>query len=363
MRALLVLTACLLLGACSLVHRTHRVRETGGASALPQLAAHEVAETFIGEAQPAHDLDSLASWLAEDGKTWVIATASKSDQLVVFDGDSGKRLRTVGASGDGPGQFRHPKGITAFADLLFVVERDNHRVQVLQLPDFKPLGSFGSEQLRNPYAIWLHETAPDEYEVLVTDNDADGKKIPPLAQLGERVKRYHVRTDGGVVHADYSGAFGDTSAAGALRSAGAIAGDDDNGRLAIAEELGKVGSRLRVYDLQGHYAGKDVGADQYHAQAKGIALYSCADGNGNWIGADRYEKQRTAFLVFDRKTLSYLGAFAGKSVAATDGIVLQPASTKQFPDGALYVINGGSTIAAFDWSGIAQALELSHDCR
>jgi 3-phytase len=92
-------------------------------------------------------------------------------------------------------------------------------------------------------------------------------------------------------------------------------------------------------------------------------LYSCADGNGYWVGADRYEKQQAAFLVFDRKSLMFIGAFAGKSVAVTDGIVLQPASTTQFPDGALYAINSGSTIAAFDWSGIAQALELSHDCR
>jgi 3-phytase len=361
MRALLAVIVCLLLGACA-SHRTHRVRESSRAPALPQGATHEVAEAFVGEAQPARDLDSLASWLAEDGKTWVIATASKSDQLVVFDGDSGKRLRTVGSSGSGPGQFRYPKGITAFADLLFVVERDNHRVQVLQLPDFKPLGSFGSEQLRNPYGIWLHETAPDEYEVLVTDNYLDGNKIPPLVQLGERVKRYHVHVDGGVVHADYTGAFGDTTAAGALHSVESIAGDDDNGRLAIAEELDKVGSRLRVYDLQGRYASADIGADQYHAQAKGVALYSCADGNGYWIAADRYAKQRSTFLVFDRKSLTYLGSFVGKSVATTDGIVLQPASTTQFPDGALYVINSGSTIAAFDWSGIAQALELSHEC-
>ena len=359
MRVLLALTACLLLGACSLMHRTHRVREPSGEPALPQLATHEVAETFIGEAQPAGDIGSLASWLAEDGKTWVIATAGKSDQLVVFDGDSGKRLRTIGSSGDGPGQFRNPQGITAFADLLFVVERDNHRVQVLQLPDFKPIGNFGSEQLRTPYGIWLHETAPDEYEVLVTDGYLDGKKIPPLAQLGERVKRYRVHADGGLVHADYSGAFGDTTAAGAMRSAGAIAGDDDNGRLAIAEETGKV---LRIYDMLGHYAGNDVGTGQYHAQAKGIALYSCADGNGYWVSADRYEKQRTAFLVFDRKSLAYLGSFAGKSVAATDGIVLQPASTTQFPDGALYAVNAGSTIVAFDWGRIAQALDLSHEC-
>lgn len=361
MRAFPAVIACLLLGACSLTHRLHRHPANASVPAS-QPTTHAVPEVFVGETQPAHDLDSLASWLAEDGKTWVIATASTSDQLVVFDGDNGKRLRTVGSSGNGPGQFHHPHGITAFADLLFVLERDNRRVQVLHLPDFKSLGSFGVEQLRNPDAIWLHETAPDEYEVLVTDNDPEGKQTPPLAQLGERVKRYRVHIDDAVVHADFAGAFGDTTQAGALHKAGSIAGDDDNQRLVIAEELQTVGSRLRVYDLHGHYAGMDIGMDRYHALATGVALYSCADGNGSWIGVDRYGKQRSAFLLFDRKSLAYIGAFSGKSVIAIDGITLQPASTKQFPDGALYAINAGSTIAAYDWGVIAQALSLSHDC-
>lgn len=366
MRPLLIaLTACLLLDACALTHRMHRhvaKDATTIAQTLPPLATRDVPVAFVGEPQSSHDLDSITSWLAQDGTTWVIATASKSDQLVVFDGDSGKRLRTIGASGTGPGQFRAPSGIVAYADLVFVVERDNHRVQVLQLPDFKPLGSFGGEQLRSPLALWLHETAPEEYEVLVTDNGPATQQIPPLPQLGQRIKRYRVRTDDGTLHADYVGAFGDTTAAGALRSAEAIAGDDDNGRLAIAEGRHDVGSRLRVYGMGGRYTGTDIGTGQYRARAAGVALFACADGSGYWIGADR-DPRRSAFLVFDRKSLAYLGAFAGKDVADTAGIALQPASSKRFPDGALYAVSNGDAIAAFDWGEIAQALALNRDCR
>lgn len=371
MRAIfVVLILCLLLDGCALTHRVHRrhaaADTTNGGPMLPQVGMHEVAEAFVAEAQPAHDLDSLISWLAADGATWVIATADKSDQLAIFDGDSGKRLRTFGASGDGPGQFRYPAGVAAFADLLFVVERDNHRVQVLQLPDFKPLGSFGQQQLRSPRGVWLHETAPDEYEVLVTDDYMDGKhpnqnKIPPLAQLAQRVKRYRVRVDGDAVHADYSGAFGDITSMGALRSVDSIAGDDDNGRLAIADTQRGPGSRLRVYDMQGRYAHTDIGAAQYHAQAGGIALFSCPDGSGYWIGVDRYA-QRPALLVFDRKSLAWLGAFTGKNITNASAIVLQSASTKHFPDGALYAVSDNAAIAAFDLGQIEHALQLKPDC-
>lgn len=365
MRAIFAtLIVCLLLDGCGLTHRMrhHRVPDaSAGIPALPQVPTRDVPEAFVGETQPAHDLDSLASWLASDGSTWVIATAGTSDQLLVFDGDSGKRLRTVGGSGDGPGQFRHPAGIASFADLLFVVERDNHRVQVLQLPDFKSLGSFGQEQLRGPHGIWLDETAPDEYDVVVTDNYLDGKKIPPPTQLAQRVKRYRVHMDDDVPHAEFTEAFGDTTPAGALRSVDSIAGDDDNGRLAIAETDRSVGTRLRVYATDGRYAGIDIGAGQYKALAGGVALFSCPDGSGYWIGADRYAK-RSAFLVFDRKSLAYLGAFAGTAVADTGGMTLQPASTAHFPDGALYAVSGGSAIAAFDWREIKSALELKPVC-
>ncbi len=365
MRAILAaLIACLLLDGCALTHRLHRHAAPGVAREIPsqpQPASHEIAEAFVGEAQPGRDLDSIASWLAPGGATWVIATATGSDRLLVFDGDSGKLLRTVGASGTAAGQFRHPDGITAYADLLFVVERDNHRVQVLQLPDFKPLGSFGSEQLRSPLGIWLHETAPDEYEVLVTDNDSDDKSAPPAAHSGQRVKRYRVRADDGVLHADYAGAFGDSTPAGGLRSVESIAGDDDNGRLAIAEQR-SASSRVRVYGMDGRDSGQQIGAQQYRARTGGLALFSCADGSGYWVGVDR-DPQHSAFLLFDRKSLSYLGAFTGKGIADIGGIVLQSASTPRFPDGALYAVGNDAAIVAFDWGEIAQALAMNRDCR
>ena len=74
----------------------------------------------------------------------LIASAKSTHRLVVFDADSGERLREVGSEGAALGQFDRPNGVAVFGDMLFVVERDTHRVQVLSLPSFKPVGSYVS---------------------------------------------------------------------------------------------------------------------------------------------------------------------------------------------------------------------------
>ncbi|RXD52350.1 phytase, partial [Xanthomonas perforans] len=149
--------------------------------------AHEVVpEAFITALTPADNLDSPASWMAPDGRRWVIATAKGTHALVVFDGDSGKRLRVVGGKGKALGKLDRPNGISVVDDLVFVVERDNRRVQVFSLPDLTPVTAFGQNQLREPYGLWVrkHEGG---YEVVVSDNymsPANKDLPPPLAELG-----------------------------------------------------------------------------------------------------------------------------------------------------------------------------------
>ncbi|NHN20667.1 phytase, partial [Bacillus amyloliquefaciens] len=90
------------------------------------------------------NIDSPAAWRAPDGRLWLIAPAKATDKLVVYDGSTGQPLRDVGSSGTAPGQFDRPNGIAVLDDLLWIVERDNHRVQVLSLPDFAPLATFAA---------------------------------------------------------------------------------------------------------------------------------------------------------------------------------------------------------------------------
>jgi len=353
--------ALLLLAGCATVAPPASVPVSAitGPSPTPDAV---VKEAWISTGDPAEELDSLAVWPTEAGGAWLIATAKSSDQLVVFDADSGRRLRTVGGPGEGPGQFKRPNGIAVWGDLVFVVERDNHRVQVLALPDFSPRGFIGADSLKVPYGIWLQETAPDQLELLVTDSfmaDFRTGVLPPSAQMDQRVRRFTVRLEEeGPVTGTDAGSFGDTTEAGMLRMVESIAGDPAHDRLLIAEEDQRVGSTLRDYTLEGRFRGNSL--PRFAADAEGIALWDCEVDGGWWIAVD--QRSPTLFRLYDRASLAPAGIFAGEVVSQTDGEALYAAGTPRFPDGALFVQHDNRAVAAFDLRDIARALHLRGSC-
>lgn len=347
--------------------------------------AHEtVAEAFLTPATPQDNIDSPAIWRAPNGRLWLLATAKQGDALAIYDGDDGERVGRYGRSGSALGQFRRPNGIAVLGDLAFVVERDNRRVQVLQLslpparsaqpgvadrrtPQLRPLAAFGQAELQQPYGLWVRQSAPGTLEAIVTDaymagEDAAGEAIvPPLERLGRRLQRYELRVGDGAPQVRSLGAFGDTGADGAIRVPESVWGDPAHDRLLIAEEDLATGTALREYGLDGRYRGRTVGRELFKAQAEGIALWQCADGSGYWIATDQY-KDRSLFHVFDRATLQHLGAFAGRSVGNTDGVWLQQAGSVRFPDGVFYAVHDDQAVGAFDWRDVARALGLRSRC-
>lgn len=324
---------------------------------------HEVAEAFRTVMTPEDNIDSVASWTAPDGSLWLVATAKATDRLVVYDGATGATLRHVGSTGDAPGEFRRPNGIAIAGDLVFVVERDGRRVQVMRLPDFSPLGVFGSEQLVKPYGLWIHASDEGGYQLYVTDaymagEDTQGEDIlPPLDQLDRRVHRFDVRVDGDAATGTPVGHFGDTTPEGALRVVESLWGDPANDRLLVAEEDETYANEIKVYHLDGRYAGQVIGGGVFQAQAEGIMLRTCADGGGWWITTEQ-GKAGTVFHLFDRVSLQHAGAVAGPTVANTDGIWLHQAPTAAFPDGVLYAVHDDQGAVAIDWREITQALSL-----
>ena len=325
-----------------------------------------VAEAFITPSTPEDNIDSPASWM-QDGRRMLVASAKATDQLVVYDGDTGRRLRAVGGTGTALGRLQRPNGVATIDDrFLFVVERDNHRVQMFQLPEFTPLLAFGEDGLKQPYGLWVQRKGAG-YEVLVSDaymagEDANGDDIvPPLAQLGQRFRPYVVARAGDGWAAKEAGAFGDTTAAGAIRVPESLFGDAENNRLLVAEEDVPTGTLLREYDLQGRYLGRDVGKGQYVAQAEGIALMRCADGSGWWVASDQFA-DRTVFHLFDRRSLAHAGSFAGGKTGLTDGVWLDERGDARFPQGVFYASHLDLGVAAFDWRDIAAALQLP-ECR
>ena len=335
------------------------------ASVRPAPEARVIAERYVTAETPAEELDSLATWTSPDGRTWLIATGKSSHRLTVYDADSGERLREVGGEGGGPGQFDRPNGVAVFGDHLFVAERDNGRVQVFALPGFEVVGSFGMEQLRSPYGLWLHETEPGELAIYVTDSFMYGERfdqVPPWDELDERVRRYRVQFDqDGRLIAHYGGAFGDTREDSALRMVESIAGDPANDRLLIADEDRRHESTLREYTFSGKYTGRSLPQDSFGAEAEGVALWSCPDGGGYWIAVDQLSPL-TLFHLFDRTTLEPRGSFQGQVTAHTDGVALHAAATPSFPGGALFAVHDDKAVSAFDLRDVARVLQLPGGC-
>lgn len=333
------------------------------ASAERQVAT--LAEAFLTPMTPDDNIDSPAAWKAPDGKTWLIATAKATDKLVVYDGSTGSPLREVGSTGAALGQFDRPNGISVIDDLLWIVERDNHRVQVFSLPDFTPLAVFGADDLRKPYGLWVDKRA-DGYAVYVTDSwdngeDAQGNDIlPPLGELDKRVRQYNVRRDGANLTATLTASIGDTSEAGALRVVESIWGDPANDRLLVAEEDETYASEFKVYTLAGRFTGTTFGRDVFKAQAEGVMLRTCGK-DGWWITTEQ-GKDRSVFHLFDRHSLKPAGSFQGNKVANTDGIWMMQQGSPRFPHGALYAVHDDQGVVAFDWEQIAKALALPLEC-
>lgn len=366
-RPTLLALATLLLAACA-TPAPRALPPPPETAAAP--AAVAVTERYVSADSPADELDSLATWTTEDGRTWLIASAKATHRLVVFDADSGERLREIGSEGTEPGRFDRPNGVAVHGDHLFVVERDNRRVQVLSLPDFQPAGQFGSSELRSPYGLWLTETEPGELEVYVTDSFMYGQRfdeVPPLAELDQRVRRYRVLFDqDGRLRATYAGSFGDTTEASALRVVESIAGDPANDRLLIADEgtTGEAGpgeSTLREYTFSGRPTGRRLPQASFRAQAEGVALWTCRDGGGYWIAVDQLAPL-TVFHLFDRVSLEPRGSFRGEVTAHTDGVALHAASTRSFPGGVMFAVHDDRAVSAFDLRDVARTLRLAPEC-
>lgn len=303
------------------------------------------------------NLDSLAVWQGPGGRRWVIGTGKATDRLTVHDLETGSLVRHVGAPGEGPGQLSRPNGVAVTGDLLFVVERDNHRIQVFRLPSFEPMGWFGESELRKPYGLTILEPGLEQgpergngrLEMWVTDDF----EAAPGPELGERLRRYLVETSGQQVIARALGVAGATEGPGALLKVESIQADPEQKLLLIADERGR---SLDVYDLDGKFTGRQI-QGLFDADPEGIVLYRCPDGGGYWVTTEQ-RNARTRFHVLDRRTLDPVGVFTGETTGNTDGIALTQQGSPRFPQGALLAVHDDRAVAAFDWGEIAEALKL-----
>lgn len=346
LRRALAVCAVALLAACA------------GIGARPPAAV--VAETWVSD--PARgEIDSVAAWRSGEGKTLLLATDKQAHVLRVYDGDTGRFLRSIGHAGAGRGEFNRPNGIFIADDYVFVVERDNHRLQVFDLKDMSSLGDVGSDVLRAPYGLWVWSKGDGVYRVYVTDSyyTPDGR-VPPDAELGERVKVFDVRIADDGLRSAHVMSFGETSGPGVLRTVESVFGDPLYGRLLVADE--NTGSHdVKVYSLEGRFLGVRMGRGLFNYEPEGIALIECGEEAGYWLISDQQQAGQL-FRLFDRERLNPVAVFSPENVRMVDGVWFQPASATGHGDGVLYSQHDDTAVAAFRWQSIADALGLRGDC-
>jgi 3-phytase len=316
-----------------------------------------IKEDFLTKWDDTENIDSQAFWQSTDKKdNWIIATAKEGHSLVVYNAENGERVKTIGKPGSAAGDFNRPNGIWVIDDLAFVVERDNKRVQVLTLPDFSSVLSFGDDKLIKPYGLTIFKEN-DHYRLFVTDNyETEYEQIPADSLLDKRVLEYKILTTEAGLSPEFVKYIGETSEKGALRIVESIYADPENNILMIAEEDER-NTHIKVYDLDGNFTGKTIGESDFKYQAEGIALFDCGNGEGFWVFTDQ-SKEVNTFRLYTRKDIEFVGVFKPEATKNTDGIWLTQMSYPGFEKGAFFAVHDDGGVAAFSIARLFEILGL-----
>ncbi len=291
-------------------------------------------------------LDSVAIWVSEDPNQSVLMITDKTRHVVQLHNPvKNEFIGLLGKEGTGAGQFRRPNGIavayklhtgSGMTDAVFVVERDNNRVSVFSLPDREFLGTFGENELDEPYGIAV-ALIQGKWQAWITSTGSSP----------DRVKVFEIIPDGNGIKGRL---IFDFPVPATLES---IVLDTYHNRALICAESSPFD--IRVYNLQGEYQSR-FGEGIFTNDPEGIVLYDLGDGEGYIIVADQ-EASPTEFEVFDRRTLTHIGNFTGKT-SGTDGIALTQIALPNFPQGSFYALHSDRVVHAYDWRSIARAMNL-----
>ncbi len=315
-----------------------------------------ITEDVVSNWDDANNIDSPAFYKDGD-KSYIIATSKDKDYLQVYDAITLEELEKIGKSGKGKSEFSRPNGIWVIDNLMLIVERDNHRVQVFTLPDYKHVGYIGQDLLKKPYGLSVHKTG-DEYTLFVTDDyQSDEDAVPDYKILDKRVKQYSFKVKGNEIESKFVRYIGETSGDGCLYTVESIYADPANNILLIADES-NLNKNIKVYDLEKGTFIKNIGSGLFKYQAEGIALYDCGNGAGFWFTTDQGKGNNTVH-VFDRMSLDYKTSFKTKATQNTDGVWLTQQSVGDQKGGQFIMVNDDGGVSTFSLSGLFEILNIS----
>jgi len=266
-----------------------------------------ISENFVSPSYPTKNLDSVTSYFHADELLYLFCTAKKSNEILVFDGKSGELINTFGGTGNGSGKLQRPNGVAVFKNYLIITERDNHRLQVFSLPDFKSIATLGGNILTRPYGIWIKPTIYSNVcHAFVTDQPEEGPG---------QILKFELTFYEEMASSKFIKAFGQDLFKYDLES---ICGDSEHNRLLVAQESDS-NPHILYFDLQENKLLGKMGQGIFSADPEGIVLYPTGKNTGYWICTDQ-RKEKSVFHIFDRSTLKYITSFDGNHTANTDGI-------------------------------------------
>jgi len=328
-------------------------------SILPEISV--IKESFTTLRDESDNVDSPALWHGEDGQNWLLATAKEGNVIIVYDAATGEKIKQFGQTGSALGDFSRPNGIAVIDNYAIIVERDNHRIQVVSLPDFQPLGTFGAAVLQLPYGLTI-DHYEGKYHLYVTDNyETPEEETPPADSLGKRVHHFIFTVENNQIVAEHIKAFGETTGEGVLYKVESLLLDRTYNRLLIADEH-EEHRNVKIYDAEGNFTGQVISHNYFFYEPEGIVVWECeSDSSGYYIMVDQGKINNT-FQVFDRKTLEYIGGFGGEITRNTDGIAITRKAFGDFKYGAFYPVHNDGSLTAISWEDIAKTFHLKNNC-
>ncbi|MCD6307969.1 MAG: hypothetical protein J7M24_03120 [Candidatus Latescibacteria bacterium] len=230
----------------------YNVSGCGGIAAgvMDGKALTEMERRFDDEFAPSIPLSSHAFWHGENGEHWVLGLAEGVDGIIVCDARKGGEIRRIGKPGAEKGGFDEPAGIYVADDMAFVLERGNHRIQVIELPTCSSLGFFAGKRLADPIDFALYRIENGAFYLYV----ADEKKLK--GKTVTHVLRYAVSRAVNTVHSEYQLTFGYSPGDGHLRNVASVA-VDDSARQVLVTEKASGRDKIKVFSLDGDFIGMD----------------------------------------------------------------------------------------------------------
>ncbi len=345
------------------------------AAGTPTVGAPSIPQAWQSTGVDYQNTDSLAAIRVGDA-VHVFATAKDGDVLHVFDGAAGRFIKNIGRTGAAPGEFRYPNGVAAAehpvkldslaeadakggsrrvrADasmtrpLIFVVERDNNRVQALWADTHQPAGIFGDDVLNRPYGV-ATSWRDGVLHLYVTDTEVAPEKTVRVFRIALRGDRVH----GELIHT-----FGAKDGPGVIAEAESIVVDDARDRVFLCDEDSR---DVKAYTRDGVFTGDVIAAGYIRGDAEGIVILpadASADTQAGCIIVTDQQDLMTTWHVFDRQTYQHVAYFTGEPlIARTDGICLFDARVGDFNAGLLYAVHNDAAVRAYPLDQIRRLID------